>query len=82
VEYLRHVLSSEEVSKTLKKTMTELLKKNRFNWNKDAQIAFGKLKIALCKALVLKLPDCKKTFALEINACATRIMALLIQEGN
>jgi hypothetical protein len=55
--------------------MTELLKKNRFNWNKDAQIA-------LCKALVLKLPDFKKTFALEINACATRIMALLIKEGN
>jgi len=48
VEYLRHVLSSEEVSKTLKKTTTELLKKNRFNWNKDAQIAFEKLKKQLC----------------------------------
>jgi hypothetical protein len=54
VEYLRHVLSSEEVSKTLKKTTTELLKKNRFNWNKDAQIAFEKLKTALCKAPILE----------------------------
>jgi hypothetical protein len=39
------------------KPRTQLLKKNSFNWNQEADEAFHKLKLTMCSALVLIMPD-------------------------
>lgn len=56
----------------INKPLTDLLKKNNFGWNDQAQQSFDHLKKALCEAPILSLPNFSKTFFLEIYACDSR----------
>lgn len=48
--------------------LTDLLKKDGFNWNEQAEVAFIKLKKAMTKVPVLALPDFSQEFVVEIDA--------------
>lgn len=42
--------------------LTELLKKEAFNWSQSAEESFEALKKAMMSAPILRLPDFEKTF--------------------
>lgn len=52
----------------LSKPLKDLLKKNSFGWNEQAQLAFEKLKRAMSSAPVLALPDFAQPFHIETDA--------------
>jgi hypothetical protein len=67
----------------LSKPLTSLLKKHTiFIWTSVQDQAFQALKEALCFVPVLKLPDFSRSFAIETDACATGIGAVLTQDGH
>ncbi|GJW90865.1 retrovirus-related pol polyprotein from transposon 297 family protein [Tanacetum coccineum] len=66
----------------LSKPLTRLLKKNAFEWDESAQIAFTELKQAMTQTPVLALPNFQKTFTVETDASGLRIGAVLQQEGH
>jgi RNase H-like domain found in reverse transcriptase len=59
--------------------LTELLKKNRFNWKQEAEVAFVALKEAMCKASVLAISNFNESFTIETDASDKGIGAVLIQ---
>lgn len=61
--------------------LTELLRKNKFGWNDEAQTAF-ELKRKMTQTLVLLLPNFEKVFVVETYASNTGIGAVLSQDGH
>ncbi|CAA7028494.1 unnamed protein product [Microthlaspi erraticum] len=79
VEYLGHVMSNEGVSTDPTRPLTELLKKDQFDWTAQAQSAFEALKTAMVSAPVLTLPDFNELFVVESDASGFGIGAVLMQ---
>ncbi|XP_075084980.1 uncharacterized protein LOC142168223 [Nicotiana tabacum] len=59
--------------------LTDILKKDRFEWSEAATKAFEALKVAMSTTLVLALPDFSQEFIIETDACGYGIEVVLIQ---
>ncbi|XP_072066694.1 uncharacterized protein [Arachis hypogaea] len=62
--------------------LTELLKKNAFQWNIAADQAFHQLKQLMVHTPVLALPDFTQPFIVETDASSTGVGAILSQGGH
>ena len=60
--------------------LTNMLKKNSFEWSDKAGEAFQLLKMAMTQAPVLSLPDFYKSFIVECDASGSGIGAVLLQD--
>jgi hypothetical protein len=64
------------------KPMTKLLEKNKaFEWTKECQASFKKLKKRLTSSPVLVLPDLTKKFDIYCDASRQALGCVLMQEG-
>lgn len=59
--------------------MTRMLKKDGFQWNEKAKIAFHQLKETVAQPLVLALPVLTLPFTTECDASGTAVAAVLMQ---
>ena len=62
--------------------VTDLLKKDGFCWNEQADAAFKKLKQIMCTSPVLRLPDFERPFVIETDASNGGIGAVLQQDSH
>ncbi|KAL4285207.1 hypothetical protein GQ457_16G013510 [Hibiscus cannabinus] len=63
------------------KPLTDLLRKDGWKWLESEEIAFQKLKEAICSAPNLALPDFREEFTIEADASDFGVGAVLIQKG-
>lgn len=68
-----------EVLWVICRLLTNLLKKNAFKWNEEAEAAFQELKTTMTKIPVLALADLSNPFIIEIDACSKEIGVVLMQ---
>ncbi|KAG8474806.1 hypothetical protein CXB51_031505 [Gossypium anomalum] len=61
--------------------LTNLLKKNAWGWSDRVTTAFQELKMALCAAPVLALPNFQLEFVVDTDASETGVRAVLQQQG-
>lgn len=61
--------------------LTELLKKNGFVWNLEAEAAFQKFKGLMSSTPILGLPSFSKPFIMETDASNKGLGAVLMQQG-
>lgn len=64
------------------KPLTDMLRKDGFQWSEQAVKAFESLKAALTSTPVLAMPDFSKEFVIECDASDAGIGAVLSQEGH
>lgn len=64
----------------LAKPLTQLLKKKQFLWDSTVDSAFQNLKHAMTTTPVLVLPSSQESFVVELDARATGIGAVLMQQ--
>jgi RNase H-like domain found in reverse transcriptase/Reverse transcriptase (RNA-dependent DNA polymerase) len=64
---------------SISKHLTELLKKNSFHWSQESSTAFQALKIAMCNAPMLAIPNFNEPFIIETYACDRGMGAVLMQ---
>ncbi|CAJ2661993.1 unnamed protein product [Trifolium pratense] len=76
--YRRFIKSYAKIAAPL----TDLLKKESYRWNDQAEIAFQQLKEAVTSAPVLALPNFHKPFILETDASGVGIGAVLHQDNH
>lgn len=62
------------------KPLTDMLKKDNFQWTEESTVAFFALQQALISAPVLTLPDFSKPFVVETDDSGTGIGAVLMQD--
>ncbi|GAU49705.1 hypothetical protein TSUD_182030 [Trifolium subterraneum] len=67
---------------TIATPLTQLLKKDQFGWNQEAQLAFETLKMAITQAPILVLPNFSLPFTVETDASGVGMGAVLSQQNH